>query len=176
MFAGKQRILEIGCQEGFGALLIDHSLTKYVGLDFYLPHINSAITRFSHKSNFHFYHHDVLSGPHSDEQFDAIFSLDVLEHIPPEAEHAFFLTSLKYLRESEGPLIIGMPSLESQKYASERSKIGHVNCKSKAELKRVCEKYFRNVFTFSMNDEVMHTGFDQMSHYVFALCVTPHAQ
>ena len=63
-----------------------------------------------------------------------------------------------------------MPSLESQKYASEPSKIGHVNCKTAAQLKSLSEVYFNNVFIFSMNDEVLHTGFHPMSHYLFSLC------
>ena len=29
--------------------------------------------------------------------------------------------------------------------------------------------HFNNVYLFSMNDEVVHTGFDQMSHYIFAI-------
>ena len=62
-----------------------------------------------------------------------------------------------------------MPTLESQKYASKVSKLGHINCKSKKELKSLLLKYFNNVYMFSMNDEVVHTGFDKMSHYIFAL-------
>ena len=63
-----------------------------------------------------------------------------------------------------------MPSLESQKFASTQSKIGHVNCKSGKDLKGFFSKYFSNVFLFSMNDEVLHTGFEQMSHYLFVIC------
>ena len=33
--------------------------------------------------------------------------------------------------------------------------------------------HFRNVFIFSMNDEVVHTGFYPMAHYLFALCCHP---
>ena len=62
-----------------------------------------------------------------------------------------------------------MPTIESQKYASKLSKIGHVNCKSKKDLKNLLMKFFNNVFMFSMNDEVLHTGYDKMSHYIFAL-------
>ena len=68
-----------------------------------------------------------------------------------------------------GSVIIGMPSIESQKYASKGSKLGHINCKNKSELKKFLKKYFNNVFMFSMNDEVLHTGFDQMSHYIIGL-------
>ena len=31
------------------------------------------------------------------------------------------------------------------------------------------ERYFNNVFMFSMNDEVVHTGFHKMAHYIFAV-------
>jgi hypothetical protein len=32
------------------------------------------------------------------------------------------------------------------------------------------EDYFHNVFVFSMNDEVVHTGYYPMAHYLFAVC------
>jgi hypothetical protein len=38
-------------------------------------------------------------------------------------------------------------------------------------LKNVLERFFTNVFLFSMNDEVVHTGFSPMAHYLFCLCV-----
>ena len=64
-----------------------------------------------------------------------------------------------------------MPSLESQEYASPQSKAGHVNCKSGNDLKKTLEKHFKNVFVFSMNDEVIHTGYYPMAHYLLALCI-----
>ena len=72
--------------------------------------------------------------------------------------------------KKNGTVIIGMPTLESQKYASFLSKIGHVNCKNKYELKMFLYNFFTNVYMFSMNDEVIHTGFDKMSNYIFAVC------
>lgn len=67
--------------------------------------------------------------------------------------------------------MFGMPSLESQVYASHLSKLEHVNCKRGEELKACCLKYFNHCFVFSMNDEVVHTGFYPMAHYLLALCV-----
>ncbi len=67
--------------------------------------------------------------------------------------------------------MIGTPSLELQAYASPPSKAGHINCKTGNQLKALLEKYFEHVFIFSMNDEVVHTGFSPMAHYLFALCV-----
>jgi hypothetical protein len=76
------------------------------------------------------------------------------------------------LRE-DGVFIAGCPSLESQVYASEISKAGHVNCRSGRDLRNAMRGYFHNVFLFSMNDEMLHVGFPQMSHYHFVLCVGP---
>ena len=98
-----------------------------------------------------------------------IYALDVLEHIPREKEDLFIRNALASLKD-DGALIFGMPSLESQTYASPPSKAGHVNCKSAADFQQLMKKYFSQVFIFSMNDEVLHTGFYAMSHYVFTLC------
>ena len=72
--------------------------------------------------------------------------------------------------DEHGVFIAGMPSIESQKYASKGAKKGHVNCKSGNKLKEMLNKYFHNVFVFSMNDEVVHTGFYPMAHYLLGLC------
>jgi len=47
---------------------------------------------------------------------------------------------------------------------------GHINLKSAATLRESLARRFTNVFIFSMNDEVVHTGFTPMAHYLFALC------
>jgi 2-polyprenyl-3-methyl-5-hydroxy-6-metoxy-1,4-benzoquinol methylase len=114
---------------------------------------------------------DMLDGA-IESNYDGIFSLDVLEHIQKEDENVFMKNICGSLSE-DGSVIIGMPSLESQVYASEPSKIGHVNCKTAPDLKALMEIHFKNVFLFSMNDEVLHTGFHPMSHYLLALCCTP---
>jgi cyclopropane fatty-acyl-phospholipid synthase-like methyltransferase len=112
--------------------------------------------------------HDIVQGelPH---RYDGIYSLDVIEHIERKDEHDY-VANLRGSLDDGGVLIIGSPSLESQQYASPQSKAGHVNCKSGKELKALMERYFHNVFLFSMNDEVVHTGFYPMAHYLIAVC------
>ena len=80
-----------------------------------------------------------------------------------------FILNLKKSLKPNGSLIIGMPSLQSQKYASKLAKKEHVNCKTKAQLRKFLKRYFKNVYMFSMNDEVLHTGFDELSHYIIGL-------
>ena len=102
-------------------------------------------------------------------KYDYIILADVLEHIKKKDENKFIKNCVKSLKKN-GVMITGMPSLESQKFASPASKKGHVNCKSGNDFKKIFEKYFHNVFLFSMNDEVIHTGFNKMSHYLMLLC------
>jgi len=167
MFDGFGKVLEVGCQEGFGAHLVSSGVDHLDCLDFYLPYIESCRRRIQNPK-ITFYAHDMLDGPMANA-YDGIFALDVLEHIEKDAEHRFIENICESL-DKDGSLIIGMPSIESQEYASESSKVGHVNCKSMDELKEFMRGYFTNVFTFGMNDEVLHTGYPKMSHYVMALC------
>jgi 2-polyprenyl-3-methyl-5-hydroxy-6-metoxy-1,4-benzoquinol methylase len=102
--------------------------------------------------------------------FDAAFSLDVIEHIAQSDERIFLGNIVKSLTQ-DGVLIIGTPSIQSQAYAHPASKEGHINCKDEPGLRQLMERYFKNVFMFSMNDEVVHTGFHPMAQYLFALCV-----
>ena len=100
----------------------------------------------------HWTYADILDGPVVGE-FEAAYCVDVLEHIAPESEEIFIKNVVASI-DPNGMAIFGMPSLESQKYASEQSKIGHVNCKSGDQLKDLMQKHFYNAIVFSMNDEV----------------------
>jgi hypothetical protein len=48
-----------------------------------------------------------------------------------------------------------------------------VNLKTHKELRELGLKHFHNVFMFGMNDEVVHTGYGPMCHFLWALCVGP---
>ena len=67
--------------------------------------------------------------------------------------------------------ILGTPNITAAKYQSEQSNIGHINLYSYERLKNMMSKYFHHVFMFSMNDEVVHTGFGDMAHYIFSIGV-----
>jgi cyclopropane fatty-acyl-phospholipid synthase-like methyltransferase len=143
-------------------------VSKVTVYDFDPTFIADVHQRFSARWPVAAHLHDIVSGP-LPHRHDGLYSLDVLEHIAPRDEDAY-LTHLCDSLTEEGVLIIGSPSLESQPYASPQSKAGHVNCKSGAELKVLLGQYFKNVFLFSMNDEVVHTGFYPMAHYLLAVC------
>ncbi|MGO8920311.1 MAG: class I SAM-dependent methyltransferase [Stellaceae bacterium] len=167
MLAGTERVLEVGCGDAFGSRIVRQEVKSLTATDFDPVFVEEARQRSADPWNFSVVVHDFSAGPFP-LPYDAIYALDVLEHVPQEREGAFVAAILASL-EPHGIAIIGMPSLESQAYASEISKRGHVNCKSMPDLKALMRGYFHNVFMFSMNDEVVHTGYHKMAHYLFAI-------
>jgi SAM-dependent methyltransferase len=168
MLAGKRHVLEVGCADAFGSRIVRQFVQSLTALDFDPVFTGDATARRDPDWDVDVLLHDMLTGP-IERRFDAAYSLDVIEHIPRSDEDRFIRNIADSLTD-DGVLLIGSPSLESQKYASPGSKAGHVNCKSGEELKQTLEAHFANVFIFSMNDEVVHTGFYPMAHYLFALC------
>ena len=168
MFDGYETVLEIGCGDAFATRIVQQTVKKVTATDFDPIFIEEIHDRRQHKWELDAHVHNMVLEP-TKQSFDGIFSLDVLEHIQQSDEDAFLKNTCLSLK-SHGALIIGMPSLESQTYASEGSKIGHVNCKTGTDLRDLMKKYFHSVFMFSMNDEVVHTGFFPMAHYLFTVC------
>ncbi len=168
MLAGCEHVLEAGCGDAFVSRVVRQSVKHLTAVDFDQRFIDDANSRLSKRWPITCFQHDLLEGP-VPGSFDGIYSLDVLEHIPQSKERRF-LDNLVAPLTPNGVLIIGMPSLQSQTYASVQSKAGHVNCKDQDEFGVLMREYFHNVFLFSMNDEVVHTGYAPMSHYNLALC------
>jgi len=162
-------VLEIGCQEGFGTMFVAPYVKSITCIDFYPPFVDG----FKKYMAPFLPNCSVRQGNITQESFqgpfEGAFALDVLEHIDASDEHLFWINLCESITP-KATAIVGMPSLESQVYASEASKIGHVNCKTGADLKKVASAYFSSVIILSMNDEMLHNGYLPMSHYILAIC------
>jgi len=168
MFSDMDAVLEVGCGDAFGTRIVQQAVKQITAIDFDPVFIDDVEKRKNPNWPFKCFVHDILNKP-VPGKYDGIFCLDVLEHIDEDQENIFIKNMISSLK-SNGSIIIGIPSKESQLYASPQSKAGHVNCKSGIDFKNSMKKYFENVFMFSMNDEVVHTGFDRMAHYLICLC------
>jgi 2-polyprenyl-3-methyl-5-hydroxy-6-metoxy-1,4-benzoquinol methylase len=171
MLDGQAKVLEVGCGDAFCSRIVRQSVGSLLVTDFDPLFIADAQERMTPRWPIEARVHDTLKGP-VEGCFDAAYALDVLEHIPQDLEDQFIRNIAASLADN-GILIIGIPSLESQEYASETSRAGHVNCKTGSDLKSLMERHFNVVFLFSMNDEIVHTGFTRLAHYVFTVCVSP---
>lgn len=168
MLAGCQHVLEVGCGDAFFSRVVRQDVGKLTAVDFDPAFVEDAQARASDRWPIEIRLHDMLAGP-VEGSFDGAYSLDVLEHIKPENEDRF-LRNVAASLTPRATLIVGMPSLQSQAYASAHSRLGHVNCKDQRDLKQLMRSYFHNVYAFSMNDEVVHTGYHAMAHYNLVLC------
>jgi 2-polyprenyl-3-methyl-5-hydroxy-6-metoxy-1,4-benzoquinol methylase len=168
LLSGRANVLEIGCADAFGTRIVRQEVERLTATDFDPVFIEDVKKRMNPRWSFDALVHDMLSGPVPPRNYDGIYALDVLEHIDPSDE-AVFMSNLVGSLAPHGAVVLGMPSLESQAYASPNSKAGHVNCKSMPDFKQMMAGYFHNVFIFSMNDEVVHTGYHKMAHYLLAL-------
>ncbi|MCD1595234.1 class I SAM-dependent methyltransferase [Thalassospira xiamenensis] len=172
IMSGKDQVAELGCGDAFGTRVVQQEVGSVTAYDFDPVFVEDIKQRQVSKWALEAHVHNILDGPLPRGRYNGVYSLDVMEHIIPEQEH-LYLQHIAQSLEDDGVFVVGMPSIESQEYASPPSKAGHVNCKTGKDLKKVLEKYYENVFIFSMNDEVVHTGFLPMAHYIIGLCCGP---
>ena len=174
LLAGRDRVPEIGCADAFGTRLVAEGIRVSVtGIDIDAAMLEAARAQTWAQGQFpkielaeHNIVHEPLAG------FDAAYAVDVLEHINPMDNRRFFANVAASITP-DGVAVIGTPSLESQAYASPPSREGHINCQTWASLRALAGHHFKTVFMFGQNDEVVHTGFGPMCHYLWAVCTAP---
>ncbi len=171
---GFREVLEVGCGDAFFSRIVQQHIGNLTAIDFDPAFVEDVHNRMSDDWSFACVVHDMVQAPFKPMHFDGAYALDVLEHIPQEDEDRFlrnFAMSLK----ANGRAVIGMPSLESQHLASEQSRAGHVNCKSGPQLHSLLKRYFDDVETRPMNDDLVHDGHFGMAHYLMSVCRVPRS-
>jgi len=174
LLSGKLGVLEIGCGDAFGTPLVGQEVGKILAIDWDSRLIESNVERLGFFNNCTFQQQDIIAGPPAGT-FDGVYSLDVIEHVDPQDEDMFLQHTCANLSD-DGMLIVGTPNVTSEPYASQSSKVGHINLKNAADLKDLLSRYMKTVIIFSMNDEVVHTGFHPMAHYLFAVGIGKKAR
>ena len=168
ILSGKNHVLEVGCSDGFNSRIVLQEVNNLSICDIDDHLLKNAIEIKNNKWNYNIFKHNFILSP-TKKKYDAVYALDVLEHISINKEK-YFLKNICLSLKKSGIVVIGLPSLEFQKYSRPKRISGHINCKTGDQLKKLLSNYFDNVFIFSMNDEVVHTGFQKMACYLFAVC------
>ena len=103
------------------------------------------------------------------EKYDALVSMDVIEHFQKN-EVGIVADNYASLLKPNGFAIIGTPNIASQKFASQRRLNSHPFEFDYDEFDLVLSKSFKNVFIFTMTDEIVSTQFPKLAWYLMAIC------
>ena len=167
LLQGKDSVLEVGCGDGFGVPILLQSVNKMTCVDIEPAAIESCKNANICGDRVSFSDVDlVCESPEG--TYDAVVSMDTIEHIDLASENKFLSNMFSPIADN-GIAIIGTPNKCAAQYASPISNAGHINLKDASSLRSSILKFFDNVFIFSMNDEIVHTGFYPMAHYLIAL-------
>ncbi len=167
LLAGKNNVLEVGCGDSFGTAIVLQTVKRVHGIDIEPVVIEDNIKRTEYGDRCSYEVLDMTSSS-PNTRFDGVFALDVIEHISQSSEERF-MANIAISLTSDAVCIIGTPNITAGQHASARSAASHINLKSSESIKQLMSPYFENVFIFSMNDEVAHTGFYPMANYLLGV-------
>ncbi len=171
-------ILDVGCGDGMGTLMfLDTAAKRIVGLDIEASLIDHADNEImpaldaSRRARLEFICEDFGDSFRAVEMpFDGLCCMDMIEHVDP-AEAEWYIAQFSKLLLPHGVAVIGTPSARAAQYGSVHSKAGHINLYEPEQFRATLERNFGRVFLFSVNDEMVHTGFLPMAHYLMAVAV-----
>ncbi len=170
MFDGMHRVIEVGCGDAFGTPIVASHVREVLAIEPDARHVASNKARLFQVKNIDFRQGAIQDLNIAPRSFDGAFSIDVIEHLEEDLNDPFLSAQAGILKQ-DGVCIIGTPNVTASAYASERSRVQHINLHSQRTLQALMSKYFHRVFMFGMNDEVLHTGFASMCHYIFGMGV-----
>ncbi len=164
------RVLDIGCGHGHGSVFLSRFGQHVTGADFDEGLVTSNRQQHAGRPNLSFEQLDLLKKPDPAKNYDVVVSMDVIEHFT-KSQTEVVAANYAQLTAPGGFAVIGTPNIASQPYASARRLATHIHEFEPNEFESLLGQHFRNVFLFSMTDEVVSTSFSKMAWYLMALCV-----
>lgn len=164
------RVFEIGSGTGFGAQFLAQHCLFVKGIEFKKDEIARA-NSIKRRSNVEYIQGDFFDLDDK-EKFDVIVNLDVIEHMPEDIGEKLIAKTTNHLSKN-GMMIIGTPSIYSFPYQGPQSRAAHVKCYDQEELLKIVDRHYGRTLAFSMNDEMVHTGFSKLAWYYFVVAFYP---
>tara|TARA_B100000161_G_C33419079_1_gene354694 strand:+ start:71 stop:691 length:621 start_codon:yes stop_codon:yes gene_type:complete len=172
MLNKKDRVLDLGCGNGFSSYFYSHFCKSVHGVDIQEAVINNWEC-FEHE-NISFSLGNILNDEIYEKDIEAITCVDVIEHFSLSDGEKIIENAAKCLSKQKngGQFIIGTPSKFSNPFRAEHNKEHHLHEYEPDELQNICERYFPRTLQFSMNDEIIHTGFNKLAWFFYIICIT----
>ncbi len=140
-FTRDKKVLDLGCNTGYGSHLIKNSCREIVGVDVSEKAIKIAKELYGNES----IEFRVIDGkrlPFAENSFDVVVSFQVIEHI---VEHESYLMEIKRVLAPEGKVIFTTPNRLIRLYPGMKPwNEFHVREYAPLELKELLDGFFRN--------------------------------
>jgi 2-polyprenyl-3-methyl-5-hydroxy-6-metoxy-1,4-benzoquinol methylase len=166
-------VLEVGSGSGLGTIFLAQHASHVTGLEIDKNDFDAACS-VNRRLNVTFLHQSIFDYDRN-KKHDIVAALDVIEHFSVEDGHKL-VDCLSRQCRPDGAVFIGTPSIHSYPYQGEDSQAAHIKCYDQPELIALMDNFFARTFSFSMNDELVHTGNPKMAWYYFVVGVVPRVQ
>ena len=164
----KDTVLELGCHDGVSSNFFKLYCKDVDAIDIDQRAIEEAKLNFE---DINFICSDIFQY-NTDKKYDVIVMLDFIEHFSKE-DGIRILKKYTSLLSKKGMIIVGTPSKNFQKYRAEHNKIHHLHEYYPDELNNLLQDYFDRTMMFSMNDEIVHTGNENLAWFVYSIGMYP---
>lgn len=156
-------VVDIGCAEGYAVNLYSTISQKAYGIDLNPPSKGNDY-------KLEFIKGDIRDIDLTKYLSSVIVMNDFIEHFNYE-DGVNLIKKCYNALPKYGLFIIGTPNIKSYEYRSKESKAVHKHEYEPNEIEDLCSKIFMRVFTFSMNNEYVKPGLDNMSWFTFLVCI-----
>lgn len=151
-FCNGKKVLDVGCNIGYGAKLLAKYAKEVVAIDFDTKAINYARENNIEK-NIKFEKINAKKLPYDNYSFDVVTSFQVIEHIKP-TEISIYLSEIHRVLKEEGVFLLTTPNRKLRLYLFEKpwNPEHHIEYSAKG-LFKVLKKQFNNVEVLGLRAE-----------------------
>jgi O-antigen biosynthesis protein len=149
------RVLEVGCGEGFGCNFFSRHVAYVAGLDLDAEDVARCAARYQ-RDNLHFFAGDILQPAQPPQpEYDAVVSFEMIEHVSQADGRRMVANCAAYLKDG-GLLILSTPRARQDRSISRQHH--HVFEYDYDTLVATLQPHFRRVMVFCQNDEYIYAG------------------
>jgi 2-polyprenyl-3-methyl-5-hydroxy-6-metoxy-1,4-benzoquinol methylase len=142
-----KRVLDLGCNTGYGTDMLFRSAKKVVGVDVSEKAIVAAKNQYGHLG-IEFQKINGKTLPFNDEAFDVVVSFQVIEHI---VDYKKFIDEIKRIITPGGVVIFTTPQSLLRLYPGMKPwNMFHVREFNHSDLKSLLDTFFKNVSIFGL--------------------------
>jgi len=161
------RVLEVGCGEGFGCNFFSRHAAEVVGLDIDPELIARCRERYI-RDNLRFVVDDIVHPDHVlKPEYNAIVSFEMIEHVSQE-EGRLMVANVSALLKQGGLAVLSTPRSRPDRSVSRQHM--HVFEYDYPTLLATLEPHFQRVMIFCQNDEYIYAGHPSTAWNFIALC------